>query len=106
MTEGALVGKGEATKLALVEQVDPIWVTFTQPAAEVTRLRRAIESGSVKGMNGGAKVHLYVEDGREYEQTGKLLFSDMTVDPTTGASRCARSSRTRSASCCRAPSCA
>ncbi|MFC4340224.1 efflux RND transporter periplasmic adaptor subunit [Cupriavidus numazuensis] len=85
VTEGALVGKGEATKLTLVEQVDPIWVTFTQPAAEVTRLRRAIESGAVKGVDGGAKVHLYVEDGREYEQTGKLLFSDMTVDPTTGA---------------------
>ena len=85
VTEGALVGKGEATKLALVEQVDPMWVTFTQPASEVTRLRRAIESGAVKGMNGGAKVHLYVEDGREYAQTGKLLFSDMTVDPTTGA---------------------
>jgi membrane fusion protein (multidrug efflux system) len=85
VTEGALVGKGEATKLAVVEQVDPIWVTFTQPAAEVTRLRRAIESGAVKGADGGAKVHLYVEDGREYEQTGKLLFSDMTVDPTTGA---------------------
>ena len=85
VTEGALVGKGEATKLTVVEQVDPIWVTFTQPAAEVTRLRRAIESGAVKGVNGGAKVHLYVEDGREYDQTGKLLFSDMTVDPTTGA---------------------
>ncbi|NSX16110.1 efflux RND transporter periplasmic adaptor subunit [Cupriavidus taiwanensis] len=85
VTEGALVGKGEATKLALVEQVDPMWVTFTQPASEVTRLRRAIESGAVKGMNGGAKVHLFVEDGREYAQTGKLLFSDMTVDPTTGA---------------------
>ncbi len=85
VTEGALVGKGEATKLTLVEQVDPIWVTFTQPASEISRLRRAIESGTVKGINGGAKVHLYVEDGREYEQTGKLLFSDMTVDPTTGA---------------------
>ncbi|WP_354684764.1 efflux RND transporter periplasmic adaptor subunit [Cupriavidus necator] len=85
VTEGALVGKGEATRLALVEQVDPMWVTFTQPAAEVTRLRRAIESGTVKGVNGGANVRLYVEDGREYEHTGKLLFSDMTVDPTTGA---------------------
>ncbi|WP_454742340.1 efflux RND transporter periplasmic adaptor subunit [Cupriavidus necator] len=85
VTEGALVGKGEATKLALVEQVDPMWVTFTQPASEVTRLRRAIESGVVKGVNGGANVRLFVEDGREYEHTGKLLFSDMTVDPTTGA---------------------
>ncbi len=49
VTEGALVGKGEATKLTVVEQVDPIWVTFTQPAAEVARLRRAIETGQVEG---------------------------------------------------------
>ena len=86
VTEGALVGKGEATKLTTVEQVDPIWVTFTQPASEVARLRAAIESGKVKGVNGGAKVHLYPEAGdKEYAATGKLLFSDMTVDPTTGA---------------------
>lgn len=85
VTEGALVGKGEATQLALVEQVDPIRVTFTQPASEVAKLRRAIESGQIKGVDGGARVHLFVEDGREYEHTGKLLFSDMTVDPTTGA---------------------
>ena len=86
VTEGALVGKGEATKMATVEQVDPIWVTFTQPASEVARLRAAIESGKVKGVNGGAKVHLYPEAGdKEYAATGKLLFSDMTVDPTTGA---------------------
>lgn len=86
VTEGALVGKGEATKLTTVEQVDPIWVTFTQPASEVARLRAAIESGKVKGVNGGAKVHLYPEAGdKEYVATGKLLFSDMTVDPTTGA---------------------
>lgn len=86
VTEGALVGKGEATKLATVEQVDPIWVTFTQPASDVARLRAAIESGKVKGVNGGAKVHLYPQaDDKEYAATGKLLFSDMTVDPTTGA---------------------
>ncbi|MGT2506826.1 efflux RND transporter periplasmic adaptor subunit [Cupriavidus basilensis] len=85
VTEGALVGSGEATKLTTVEQVDPIWVTFTQPASEVMKLRRSIESGQVKGVDGGARVHLFIEDGREYAQTGKLLFSDMTVDPTTGA---------------------
>ncbi|MGO4575412.1 efflux RND transporter periplasmic adaptor subunit [Cupriavidus sp. 2TAF22] len=85
VTEGALVGSGEATKLTMVEQVDPIWVTFTQPASEVMKLQRAIESGKVKGVDGGARVHLFIEDGREYAETGKLLFSDMTVDPTTGA---------------------
>ena len=106
VTEGALVGKGEATQLALVEQVDPIRVTFTQPASEVAKLRRAIESGQIKGVDGGARVHLFVEDGREYEHTGKLLFSDMTVDPTTGAITLRAQFPIRSASCCRAPSCA
>ncbi|RZT38437.1 efflux RND transporter periplasmic adaptor subunit [Cupriavidus agavae] len=86
VTEGALVGKGEATKLTTVEQVDPIWVTFTQPASEVARLRAAIASGQVKGVNGGARVHLFPEaSDKEYSATGKLLFTDMTVDPTTGA---------------------
>lgn len=85
VTEGALVGNGEATRLALVEQVDPIWVTFTQPANEVMRLKRAIESGQIQSVDGGARVHLLLDDGTEYAQTGKLLFSDMTVDPTTGA---------------------
>jgi membrane fusion protein (multidrug efflux system) len=85
VTEGALVGNGDATKLALVEQVDPIWVTFTQPANEVMRLQRAIESGRLKGVDGGPRVHLYIDDSREYQQTGKLLFADRTVDPTTGA---------------------
>ncbi|MBY4897738.1 efflux RND transporter periplasmic adaptor subunit [Cupriavidus sp. AU9028] len=85
VTEGALVGNGEATRLALVEQVDPIWVTFTQPATEVMRLRRAIESGQIQNVNGGARVRLFLDDGTEYSETGRLLFSDMTVDPTTGA---------------------
>ncbi|MFX6035749.1 efflux transporter periplasmic adaptor subunit, partial [Acinetobacter baumannii] len=52
---------------------------------EVMRLRRGIESGAIKGVDGGAKVRLFLEDGTEYSETGKLLFSDMTVDPSTGA---------------------
>lgn len=85
VTEGALVGQGEATPLALVQQVDPLYVNFTQSAAEALRLRKALESGQLqKAGNGAARVKLLLEDGSTHPQPGKLLFSDLTVDPTTG----------------------
>lgn len=86
VTEGALVGRNEATPLATVEQVDPIRVTFTQPADEVFKLKQAVESGQFKGVSGKeATVTLLRGDGSEYPHPGKLLFSDMAVDPTSGA---------------------
>jgi membrane fusion protein (multidrug efflux system) len=85
VTEGALVGQGEATPLAVVQQIDPIYVNFTQPASEALRLRRAFEQGQLeRAGNRGARVHVLLEDGSEYPQTGRLLFSDLTVDPATG----------------------
>ena len=86
VTEGALVGQGEATALAVVQQIDPVYVNFTQSAADVFQLRRAMESGQFKRAGGGqgASVKLVLSDGSEYAQAGKLLFTDLSVDPTTG----------------------
>ncbi|MBX3622910.1 MAG: efflux RND transporter periplasmic adaptor subunit [Rhizobacter sp.] len=86
VTEGALVGQGEATQLAVVQQINPMYVNFTQSATEVLQLRRAIESGKFKqaGGPGSASVRIELEDGSEYAQPGKLLFSDLTVDATSG----------------------
>lgn len=85
VTEGALVGQGEATPLAVVQQIDPMFVTFTQPATEVMNLRRALEQGRLKRAGAeGAQVRVILEDGTEHPQTGKLLFADLTVDPATG----------------------
>ncbi|MBX3585779.1 MAG: efflux RND transporter periplasmic adaptor subunit [Ramlibacter sp.] len=86
VTEGALVGQGEATQLAVIQQIDPMYVNFTQSAAEVLNLRRALESGQFKRANGNeaASVRLVLEDGTEYKKPGRLLFSDLTVDPTSG----------------------
>lgn len=86
VTEGALVGQGEATQLAVVQQINPMYVNFTQSATEVLRLRRAIESGRFKqsGGPGTASVRVLLDDGSEYAQAGKLLFSDLTVDATSG----------------------
>ncbi len=86
VTEGALVGQGEATPLAVVQQIDPVYVNFTQSASDVFQLRRAMESGQFKRASGGeaASVKLVLGDGSEYNLPGKLLFTDLSVDATTG----------------------
>lgn len=85
-TVGALVGQGEATPLALIQQIDPMYVNFTQSAADVMKLRRALESGQLKRAAGAqaAVVRVLLEDGSVYARPGKLLFSDLTVDSTSG----------------------
>jgi len=86
VTEGALVGQGEATPLASIQQLNPIYVNLTQSSAEMLDLQRAMASGRLKSVgNGQAKVTLVTEDGRAYPHNGKLLFSDVTVDEGTGA---------------------
>ncbi len=85
VTEGALVGQGEATQLAVIQQIDPLYVNFTQSAAEVMKLRRALDNGQLKrAANQAASVRLVLEDGTEYARAGRLLFSDLTVDATSG----------------------
>lgn len=86
VTEGALVGQGEATQLAVIQQVDPVYVNFTQSAGEVMKLRRALADGQLQRAGGSeaASVRVVLEDGSEYARPGKLLFSDLTVDASTG----------------------
>ena len=86
VTEGALVGQSEATLLTSVEQIDPIYVNFDRPASEVQELRRAQAAGRVTLLEGNkAGVQLIFADGTSYGQPGTLDFSDLSVDPTTGA---------------------
>ena len=87
VTEGALVGQGEATQLAVVQQINPMYVNFTQSTTDVLALRRAVESGKFRRAGNAANaasVRIVLEDGSAYAQPGKLLFSDLTVDPTSG----------------------
>lgn len=84
VTEGALVGQDQATPLTTVEQLDPIYVNFSQPAADVDALRRAVKSGRATGIaQQDVAVTLLRADGSAYPLKGKLLFSDLAVDPTT-----------------------
>ncbi|WP_394754916.1 efflux RND transporter periplasmic adaptor subunit [Rhodoferax sp.] len=85
VTEGALVGQGEATPMAVIQQTDPMYINFTQSASEVMQLRRALEGGQLKRAGTqAASVRVVLEDGTEYARAGKLLFSDLTVDASSG----------------------
>lgn len=84
VTEGALVGQGETTPLALIQQLDTVYVNFSQSSTELLALRKALEGGKLQ-RSGDASVTLLLEDGSEYAQKGRLLFSDLAVDPATGS---------------------
>lgn len=86
VTPGALVTANQATPMATVQQLDPIYVDVTQSSNEWLRLRRDMESGRLKtaGEN-QAEVELLLPDGSLYPEKGALKFSDVTVDQTTGS---------------------
>lgn len=85
VTEGAFVRQGQATLLATVQQLDPIYVDVTQSSAELLRLRQELESGNLVRSGEGAQVRLVLEDGSLYEPVGTLQFSDITVNRSTGS---------------------
>ncbi|MGE5319622.1 MAG: efflux RND transporter periplasmic adaptor subunit [Hyphomicrobiaceae bacterium] len=84
VTEGALVGHGDATLLATIEQLQPVNVLFTQPNADVLRLKSALAAGRLKAPDSRI-VELILENGQPYSHKGRLFFSDLSVDPGTGA---------------------
>ena len=85
-TKGALVTSGQAAALTTIQRLDPIYVDLTQSAAEVLRLRQAMVAGRVGGDGAaGVKVRLKFEDGAVCPIEGRLEFTDVTVDPTTGS---------------------
>jgi membrane fusion protein (multidrug efflux system) len=85
ITVGAMVTAYQPTPLALIQQLDPIYVDVTQASAELLRLRREMESGNLKSGAGRRKVQLLLEDGTPYPVSGTLQFQDVTVDSTTGS---------------------
>jgi len=85
ITAGALVQQGQANALATIQQLDPIYVDLTQSTTELLQLKRDLESGVLQSAGkDAAKVTLKFEDGSDYDQLGKLQFSDVTVDQNTG----------------------
>ncbi|MET3514530.1 membrane fusion protein (multidrug efflux system) [Pseudacidovorax sp. 1753] len=86
VTPGALVTANQSTALATIQQLDPIYVDVTQSSADLLQLRQAMARGDLQtGAAGAARVRLLLEDGSDYPLEGKLEFSDITVDTSTGA---------------------
>lgn len=83
VTEGALVGQGDATLLTTIDQIDPLYVNFSIGASELEQLRNA-QGVSLDGQ-GKARVDVVLADGSLYPEPGVLDFSDTVVDPDTGA---------------------
>jgi membrane fusion protein, multidrug efflux system len=85
VTEGALVSQSTATQMALIQQMDPIYFDFTESSADVLKLRKEVEAGRLKKASSGEPtVTLKLPDGTAYPNDGKLLFQDVTVDPSSG----------------------
>lgn len=86
VTEGALVSNAQADAMAVIQQIDPIYVDVTQSSVELLQLRRELESGRLqKAGDNTASVKLTLEDGSDYKLDGKLEFSEISVDQTTGS---------------------
>lgn len=86
VTEGALVSNGQAGAMAIIQQLDPIYVDVTQSSKELLRLRRDLADGRLqKAGDSSAKVALKLEDGSRYAHEGTLEFSEVAVDEGTGS---------------------
>lgn len=85
VTPGALVLANQATALATIQQLDPMYVEVSQASSEWLRLKADIDSGRLKPDGAGTRVGILLEDGRRYAQDGRLEFADVTVDPGTGS---------------------
>jgi membrane fusion protein (multidrug efflux system) len=85
ITVGAMVTAYQPVPLAVIQQLDPIYVDVTQASVDLLHLRRELESGNLKNGLSRRKVELLLEDDTLYPLSGTLQFQDVTVDPTTGS---------------------
>ncbi|AYC32771.1 efflux RND transporter periplasmic adaptor subunit [Pseudomonas cavernae] len=86
VSEGALVNNGQADAMAVIQQLDPIYVDVTQSTKDILRLRKELASGQLqKAGSHGAKVKLKLEDGSSYAHEGTLEFAEVSVDSGTGS---------------------
>ena len=86
VTEGALVSAQDGTQLTTIQQINPLYLNITQPAAQVLQLREALQAGQLEraGKAEAARVQVLLENGQAYGEAGRLLFTDLSVDPATG----------------------
>lgn len=85
VTEGALVDAVSATQMAVVQQINPVYVDVNQSLTELSKLRKMFNDGTLEKVSeNAARVEILMEDGSAYPQPGKLLFTGITVNEGTG----------------------
>jgi len=85
VSEGALVGQGDATALATIQQLQPIYADINQSTRQISELRSSLRQGQLQKLEPEEiTATLIQEDGSQYPLKGRLLFSDLTVDQSTG----------------------
>ncbi len=85
VTVGALVSSAAATEMAVIQQMNPIYVDVTEASTDELKLREQLRSGQlISPAAGEASVTLTMPDGADYPHPGKLLFSDVTVNTNSG----------------------
>lgn len=85
ITEGALVTASQSTSLATITQLDPIYVDVSQSSSDLIRMRREASRGQQRAVEAAPVSLLLDGTSQTYEQPGRLQFSEVTVDQTTGA---------------------
>ena len=84
VTQGALVTAAQPAPLATIQQLDPMYVDVTQSSSELLALRREAANGQVRSTS-NVPVKIFLEDGSAHSHEGRLAFSEVTVDPSTGS---------------------
>ncbi len=84
VTAGALVAAGQDTSLATIQRLDPVYLDVTQSSTQMLALRKQLDAGLVKAIDGKAQVKVLLEDGSTYAHEGTLEFVGSAVDPGTG----------------------
>jgi membrane fusion protein (multidrug efflux system) len=86
VTQGALVTNGQTSALTTIQRLDPIYVDVAQTAVELLALKDDMARASGQGgVTPSVAVRLQLGDGRDYPLGGRLQFTDVTVDQTTGS---------------------
>ena len=82
VTEGALVSQGDTNAMAVVQQINKVYIDLKQSITDYEKLQEALQQGNLS--DASHHVEILNSQGQPYSVTGEILFSDTKVDPDTG----------------------
>lgn len=82
VTEGTLVASSDSTPMARVQQIDKVYVDVRRSASSLESLQDAM--AAQPSLDSGLPVTILASNGTPYDVTGRILFSGINVDASTG----------------------